>query len=334
MISRKVLFLGILSCIGIIPVLAQTLVPENEYREVQFYDFDLDIQQDGNLVEVTWDDFPNNTWFQWYKLLYSVTVENPVYPDQSAIYVGTDRLDTQNSFYLKKWYEKHYIRICAITQDESSKGRYCSKTQVIETKIHVSEKWELPKKTETKYYVGGIENCKTIKFRCEDGWNYFWDTLWCGCEKKEAKKTEPVICTMEYAPVCGQPKIVCPQGSDCIRPLPVTYSNKCMLLSQGATYLSQWECQIAPNTRIIALDEIMKQRIESAVENFISRLESKNYSHEKNIQILDRVIDRLEQLGKKEKYTHIVSYMVSLLEEYKSEIDADFSELEDILNDF
>jgi len=42
----------------------------------------------------------------------------------------------------------------------------------------------LPEPTKTKYYVGDTKKCQLIKYRCEDGWNYFSDEIGCGCEKK------------------------------------------------------------------------------------------------------------------------------------------------------
>jgi hypothetical protein len=32
-----------------------------------------------------------------------------------------------------------------------------------------------------------------------------------------------IICTMEYAPVCGEPVFYCPDGAICMKSLPVTY---------------------------------------------------------------------------------------------------------------
>ena len=52
------------------------------------------------------------------------------------------------------------------------------------------------------------------------------------------------MCTMEYAPVCGQSQIICNKatgvctGSD----KPTTYSNTCMMNAAGATFLYSGEC--------------------------------------------------------------------------------------------
>lgn len=49
--------------------------------------------------------------------------------------------------------------------------------------------WELPKATDTKYYVGDTNKCMLIKYACETGWQYFSDSKWCGCEKKSSGTT-------------------------------------------------------------------------------------------------------------------------------------------------
>lgn len=54
---------------------------------------------------------------------------------------------------------------------------------------------------------------------------------------QETVKTEtPTVCTMEYTPVCGKKEGVYK-----------TYSNKCMLNAEKATYLSQGECGTSTN---------------------------------------------------------------------------------------
>lgn len=56
--------------------------------------------------------------------------------------------------------------------------------------------------------------------------------------------SDPIACTMEYAPVCGQPKWSCPSGMFCatVMPAPQTYGNRCTLNASGATFLYSGEC--------------------------------------------------------------------------------------------
>lgn len=52
---------------------------------------------------------------------------------------------------------------------------------------------------------------------------------------------EPIACTMEYAPVCGSKQVQC-IAAPC-DPVQQTYSNRCMLNADGATFVSDGECQ-------------------------------------------------------------------------------------------
>jgi len=59
----------------------------------------------------------------------------------------------------------------------------------------------------------------------------------------------PVMCTMEYAPVCGQPPMPeCPAGMACIQVMPQreTYGNACMARAAGATDVVVGECASTP----------------------------------------------------------------------------------------
>ncbi len=69
---------------------------------------------------------------------------------------------------------------------------------------------------------------------------------------KEAKTSstvqvgnDNVICTAQYAPVCGQPPMpVCPQGYGCpmVMPLSKTYSNRCQMNAEKATFVHEGAC--------------------------------------------------------------------------------------------
>jgi peptidoglycan hydrolase-like protein with peptidoglycan-binding domain len=53
-----------------------------------------------------------------------------------------------------------------------------------------------------------------------------------------------IVCTQEYAPVCGQPKWTCPTGMMCntVMPAPKTYSNRCLMNAEGASFLYSGQC--------------------------------------------------------------------------------------------
>lgn len=72
---------------------------------------------------------------------------------------------------------------------------------------------------------------------CKIGWGML-------CIKNTT--TEPIICTMEYMPVCGQPAMTaCLEGMMCpqVMPSPQTYGNTCALNAAWATKLYNGECK-------------------------------------------------------------------------------------------
>jgi hypothetical protein len=84
-------------------------------------------------------------------------------------------------------------------------------------------------------------------------------------------------------------------------------------------------------------DEIsyqMSLKIKALLNEFIKKLEAKDYSNEQIISTIDTVIERLEVLGKQEKYSAIVSYMIDILEEYRAKYEDDFSIFDDIFGEY
>ena len=67
-----------------------------------------------------------------------------------------------------------------------------------------------------------------------------------------AVSSEPVACTSEYAPVCGQLPSVCPDtsGVSCpqVMPTPKTYPNTCAMKKDGAMPLYRGVCRDTPGT--------------------------------------------------------------------------------------
>jgi hypothetical protein len=100
------------------------------FKDIEYFDFDFKVTiSESGVAHGTWNSYPKGKWFTYYKFLYSTKYANPVYPDLSAKYVGTDISDLETSFHLDSW-DTHYFRLCAITDEGYGvKGRYCSTTR-------------------------------------------------------------------------------------------------------------------------------------------------------------------------------------------------------------
>lgn len=234
---------------------------ESRDKEVEYYDFDLRIEKsDDGSIQVTWNDFEKDLDFQWYKLLHSTNNSNPVYPDQSAVFVGNQD-QTSTSLWLKKW-KTNYVRICAITlEEEYRNGRYCSETQ--------------------KFYIADT-NTDDKKYETKDIKTHY--------EKKEVK---------------------------------------------AVSVKKQTEAQKVEvkKTASSELSGSIQERIDVLLADFVKRLEAKKLSDTDMIATIDRVIAKLEGYMDNARYKRIVSYMIEVLEEYRSKYD-DLDIFENILNDF
>lgn len=76
----------------------------------------------------------------------------------------------------------------------------------------------------------------------------------------------------------------------------------------------------------------VQAKIELLIESFIRKLEAKNYTEEKNIEVIETIIVKMKELGTQNKYQKITAYAVILLEKYKQKYEDGFSQLEDILD--
>jgi len=112
----------------------------DEYRAVQSWDFDLEIESEGWKIELEWESFPEDRGFMWYKFAYSKTNSNPVYPDDTNNFLWDDVDMDEAEIWLKQG--SYYVRLCAITQDENSRGRYCSDVQKVEVGWYEKEEYK------------------------------------------------------------------------------------------------------------------------------------------------------------------------------------------------
>jgi len=209
-------------------------------------------------VYTSWTKYNKNEWFKYYKVIRSQTVLNPVYPDNGYIKYSRDiNFTSYVDEKVPSWI--NYYRVCAITTE---KNRYCSNVVKIinNSKNEIYKVW--PKKVDC--YGSHPQKCLIVN------WKYFYDDIkgfdykeWYEYKievKKEKacnssivwncpqdtgiykyslvkiiskqKVGKPKICTMEYAPVCGEKYWK-----------QKTYSNKCMLDAAWAKFLYKWECK-------------------------------------------------------------------------------------------
>ncbi|MDD3646409.1 MAG: Kazal-type serine protease inhibitor family protein [Candidatus Gracilibacteria bacterium] len=145
-------------------------------------------------------------------------------------------------------------------------------------------------------------------------------------EKSEQQVT---VCTMEYAPMCGEK-----DGAK------KTYSNKCMLNAAGAKYLYSGECGESTTinntyTNTYNLSYTLRVKADKVILNFILKIEQKYTTTEKRIVVIEDVISKLKAVGEKNpKLQALVNYFVDKLQVKLDNYDNGLSELEEIFNNY
>lgn len=162
---------------------------------------------------------------------------------------------------------------------------------------------------------------------------------YCSNVVKVQNEKEMIACTKEYSPVCWYRDWKYK-----------TYSNKCMLKSDDAYYKYSWKCKEPtdnwkePNKESKKVNNIwniksqnipntLKKKSNNLIVSFIKKLDNKWYSNEKNVEIINWVIKKLNVLEeKKPSLSNIINYLIELLKEYKEKYDDSFSDIENIFN--
>lgn len=91
-----------------------------QYSAIHYYDFDLEIDNDGGNVYFEWNEFEKDEKIKWWKLVFSQKTSDISYPENDARYLG----DAQDLDEAKQWFDagSYYFRLCAVTHENS---RYC-----------------------------------------------------------------------------------------------------------------------------------------------------------------------------------------------------------------
>lgn len=104
-------------------VFATSETSSNWYNQAIFdWSIEFKAELDGNNVYTKWTTYDKGEWFQFYKIIRSDSVENPIYPDNGYIEYYTDVNKTEYVDY-NPLYGSSYYRVCAITYENN---RYCS----------------------------------------------------------------------------------------------------------------------------------------------------------------------------------------------------------------
>lgn len=135
---------------------------------------------------------------------------------------------------------------------------------------------------------------------------------------------EKKFCTEEYSPVCWYKDWNYK-----------TYSNKCHLTNDKAYYKYHWKCEEKSTwtTNDSGLSNTLKIKSKGIINRFIKKIESKWYSNTKNIEVIDAIIIKLNDLeDKKPKLSNLLHYLIDLLKDKKEKYQNDFSDIEDIFD--
>lgn len=137
-------------------------------------------------------------------------------------------------------------------------------------------------------------------------------------------KEEMKMCTMDYTPVCWYKNW-----------LYKTYSNKCTLWNDKAYYKYNWKCKDITNVekKTYWLSTTLQIKSKWIINRFIKKIESKWFSNDKTVEVIDAIIGKLKSLEeKKPKLSNLLSYLIELLNEKKDNYQDDFSDIEDIFD--
>lgn len=312
-------------------------------------------------VYMSWTQYNKDETLQFYKVVRSTKNENPIYPEDGYIKYSDDISFT-------KWVDLEpplgyaYYRVCAIT---TKNNRYCSNVAKVITKTEsTSTTNTCPKLWEP---VCGKKDWvkKTFDNKCfmnEAGATYIASGICWEVSTTTIKPTTnvttgtPAMCTMEYAPVCWKVAIQC-ITTPC-EPIKQTFWNKCMLKANSlATFLYEWECssEVKPEMECVYKNNTtwetyysackadtntdknanIKIKAKTVIDAFIAKLEKKWLTSEQKVTAIDTIIKKLNTLKEaKPTLKEVITYMILVLEEKKTKYQNDFSDIEQIFNDF
>lgn len=274
---------------------------EVEWKITYSNELDFEISRDDYKVEASWNEYEKSD-FKYYKLVKSYTHDNPVYPNDTAVFVGMTAQDDENTF--KDWSTKvGYFRVCVVKTDESI---VCSNVE----KLSAYEQ-------EKKYEKKPVENCiqmiqpayHPVTWECRD-----FSTpcsVKTGWKKVNSCDAKEVILKQE-------------QYNDRKN----TISNK---KDEDANEIKVEKDNIQEE---YMLNRVMKKRADSAVNSLINNLEKQKISTEKKWEKLEVILTKLDSLEEKlssAQAVWLVKYLKAELK-IKKEMFEQVDDIEEIFN--
>ena len=241
------------------------------------------------------------------------------------------------------WYNTPIIDGSIEFKAEQDNGKVYTKWTVYDKdekfkyyKVIRSQKVENPVYPDHGYikYDSSVNNTEFIDYKAPKWINYYRvcaityeSNRYCSnVVKIDIEKLEEnlTICTMEYAPVCGKKGWVLK-----------TYSNKCMLKAAGAEYKYYWKCKDTTINNDSWLDYKLKSKADILVKKLLYKIDKKAITNNAKVELLKWLIIKLELLAsKKPALKPLIEYINEKLNNQITSYQDDFSDIEDIFNEY
>ncbi len=132
----------------------------------------------------------------------------------------------------------------------------------------------------------------------------------------------PVVCTMDYNPVCGYKNWALK-----------TYSNKCVMNSNGAIYKYSGKCSDSSTVTDSWVSSVLKIRSIKLVNMLVKKIDENDYTTDAKIEVINWIIEKLKDLAiDKSVLEPVIDYIIELLEAQLSKYENNFSEIEKLFN--
>ncbi len=296
--------LGILTICGFlfVWVSAEYKDTTKEYKETEkkitySNELDFEISRDDYEVEANWNEYEKSD-FKYYKLVKSYTHDNPVYPNDTTVFVGMSAQDDENTF--KDWSTKvGYFRVCVVKTDESI---VCSNVE----KLAAYQQ-------EKEYEKKPVENCIQMIQPA------YHPVTW---ECREFSTPCSVKTGWKKVNSCDAKEVISKQEA---------YNDRKNNSSDDDDDEKLEKEEISEE---YMLDRVMKKRADSAVNSLVWSLEKQKIATEKKLEKLETIIIKLDALEEKlssKQAIWLVKYLKIELKS-KKEMFEQVDDIEEIFN--